>query len=176
MHNKAMKAAGRNAVYLPFEVESDLSTFVRDMVHPKTRRIDWNIRGLSVTIPHKVEIIKYLDEVDAVARRIGAVNTVVVGEDRLTGYNTDVAGAMKPLDEMFSVRGARVAVLGYGGAARAVCHGLAARGAVTKLYGRDVEKGRALGEELKIPGCAAIQLHRSCGCGDQLHSAWNGRS
>jgi shikimate dehydrogenase len=146
-----MKEAGRNAVYLPFEVEHDLEVFIRNMVHPKTRRLVWNLRGLSVTIPHKLEIMNFLDEVDPLARRVGAVNTVVIRNDRLVGYNTDVAGAMAPLDRIFSIRGARVAVLGCGGAARAVCHGLAVRGAMIRLYGRDVTKCRALADELKIP-------------------------
>jgi 3-dehydroquinate dehydratase / shikimate dehydrogenase len=151
IHNSAMKEAGRDAVYLPLEVEADLESFIRDMVHPRTRRISWKMRGLSVTIPHKLEIMKFLDEVDPLARKVGAVNTVVVRDDRLVGYNTDVAGAMKPLDEVFNVRGARVAVLGCGGAARAVCQGLASRGAVIRLYSRDVAKCRALADELQIP-------------------------
>lgn len=151
MHNAAMKAAGRDAVYLPFEVESDLEGFVRDMIHPRTRRIDWNFRGLSVTIPHKLEVIKYLDEIDPLARRIGAVNTVVVESERLVGYNTDVTGAMKPLDAIFDVHGARVAVLGAGGAARAICFGLAERGAAMKIYGRDVQKLSLLAADLELP-------------------------
>ncbi|MEP7272454.1 MAG: shikimate dehydrogenase [Acidobacteriota bacterium] len=150
MHNAAMMAAGRDAVYMPFEVEKNLEGFIRDMVHPRTRRLDWNIRGLSVTIPHKLEVMKYLDEVDPLAREIGAVNTIAVEAGRLCGYNTDITGAMKPLDAIFDVRGARVAVLGGGGAARAICHGLVKRGAAIKLYGRDVEKLKPLAEELDL--------------------------
>lgn len=147
IHNRAMTAAGRNAVYVPFEVENELSGFIREMVHPRTRKIEWNLRGLSVTIPHKVEVTRYLDDIDPLARRVGAVNTVVVESDRLTGYNTDIEGAMKPLDAVFDVRGARVAVLGAGGAARAICLGLSQRGAATKIYGRDVSKLKVLAGE-----------------------------
>ena len=126
MHNAALKALNLDGVYLPFEVD-DVGSFVCDFVHPKTRKSDWNLRGLSVTIPHKLAVIPYLDFVDATARSVGAVNTVVVDGDELRGYNTDVAGAMKPLDEMIDVRGARV-VIGAGGSARAICHGLSRRG------------------------------------------------
>jgi 3-dehydroquinate dehydratase/shikimate dehydrogenase len=148
MHNAALKALNRNGVYLPFEVE-DVEEFVRDFVRPKTKKIDWRLRGLSVTIPHKLAIIPHLDFVDATAKAIGAVNTVVVEGGELHGYNTDVAGAMKPLDELMDVRGARVAVLGAGGAARAICYGLNERGADVTIYSRDVRKAQPLADEFK---------------------------
>jgi 3-dehydroquinate dehydratase/shikimate dehydrogenase len=148
IHNLAFRAAGLDAVYLPFEV-ADLDVFMRTMVHPRTRRLDWRLRGLSVTIPHKLAIRKYLDRIDATAERIGAVNTVVIEGDELVGYNTDAAGAMKPLDELIDVRASRVAVLGAGGAARAVCDGLAERGAKTTIYARTMERARALAAEFR---------------------------
>jgi 3-dehydroquinate dehydratase/shikimate dehydrogenase len=146
MHNAALKALNLDGVYLPFEVD-DVASFVCDFVHPKTRKSDWNLRGLSVTIPHKLAVIPYLDFVDATARSVGAVNTVVVEGDELRGYNTDVAGAMKPLDEMIDVRGARVAVIGAGGSARAICHGLSRRGAEVTIYARDLKKAQPLADE-----------------------------
>ncbi|HKX27356.1 MAG TPA: shikimate dehydrogenase, partial [Blastocatellia bacterium] len=112
-----------------------------------TRRLDWRLRGLSVTIPHKVAIIPHLDLVDATARTIGAVNTVVIEGDRLEGYNTDVIGAMRPLDDMIEVRNARVAVLGAGGSARAICYGLRERGAQVTIYGRERGKAQLLAEQ-----------------------------
>ncbi|HMB29854.1 MAG TPA: type I 3-dehydroquinate dehydratase, partial [Blastocatellia bacterium] len=145
-HNAALKALNRDGVYLPFEVD-DVGSFVCDFVHPKTRKLDWNLRGLSVTIPHKLAVIPYLDFVDATARGVGAVNTVVVEGDELHGYNTDVAGAMKPLDEMIDVRGARVAVIGAGGSARAICYGLNRRGADVTIYARDLKKAQPLADE-----------------------------
>jgi 3-dehydroquinate dehydratase / shikimate dehydrogenase len=146
MHNAALKALNLDGVYLPFEVD-DVGSFVCDFVHPKTRKSDWNLSGLSVTIPHKLAVIPYLDFVDATARSVGAVNTVVVEGDELRGYNTDVAGAMKPLDEMIDVRGARVAVIGAGGAARAICHGLSRRGAEVTIYARELKKAQPLADE-----------------------------
>jgi 3-dehydroquinate dehydratase/shikimate dehydrogenase len=148
MHNAALKALNRDGVYLPFEVE-DLGSFVCGFVHPKTRKLDWNLRGLSVTIPHKLAIIPYLDFVDPTARIVGAVNTVAVEGDELRGHNTDVAGAMRPLDEMIDVKGARVAVIGAGGSARAICYGLSRRGAEVTIYARDLNKARPLADEFK---------------------------
>ncbi|MGH9937743.1 MAG: type I 3-dehydroquinate dehydratase, partial [Blastocatellia bacterium] len=77
MHNAALKSLNLDGVYLPFEVD-DVDSFVCGFVHPKTKKLDWNLRGLSVTIPHKLTVIPYLDFVDATARSVGAVNTVVV--------------------------------------------------------------------------------------------------
>jgi 3-dehydroquinate dehydratase/shikimate dehydrogenase len=148
MHNAALKALNRDGVYLPFEVD-DVGSFVCGFVHPKTKKLDWNLRGLSVTIPHKLAIIPCLDFVDATARVIGAVNTVVIEGDEVRGYNTDVAGAMKPLDEMLDARGARVAVIGAGGSARAICYGLSHRGAVVTIYARDLKKAQPLADEFK---------------------------
>jgi len=148
MHNAALEALNRDGVYLPFEVD-DVSSFVCGFVHPKTRKLDWNLRGLSITIPHKLDIIPFLDFVDLTARSVGAVNTVVVEGDELHGYNTDVAGAMKPLDEMIDVKGARVAVIGAGGSARAICYGLSHRGAEVTIYARDLKKAQPLADEFK---------------------------
>ncbi len=148
MHNAAFAALGRDAVYLPFEVDH-VAQFMRDFVRPGTRRLDWQLRGLSVTIPHKLAIMPHLDLIDPTARRIGAVNTVVVAGDQLCGYNTDVIGAMKPLDELVDVRAAKVAVIGAGGAARAVCYGLSQRGAAVTIYARDLNKAERLADEFQ---------------------------
>jgi 3-dehydroquinate dehydratase / shikimate dehydrogenase len=146
LHNAALKAVHRDGVYLPFEVD-DINEFMRDFVRPSTRRIEWRLRGLSVTIPHKLAIVPLLDFVDPTARRIGAVNTVVVEGDELHGYNTDVTGVMRPLDKSIDLEGAEVAVLGAGGAARAVCYGLKQRGAIVTIYARDPGKAQSLADE-----------------------------
>jgi 3-dehydroquinate dehydratase / shikimate dehydrogenase len=148
MHNAVLKALGRKGVYLPFEVDS-AGEFVRDFARPATRKIDWRLRGLSVTIPHKLAIIPHLDLIDPTAQRIGAVNTVAIEGDRLLGHNTDVVGAMKPLDELIDLKGARAAVIGAGGSARAICYGLSERGAEITVYARDPHKANLLADELK---------------------------
>lgn len=146
IQNSALAALGVDGVYLPLPVRN-LETFIRDFVRPSTRKMDWNLRGLSVTIPHKTAIIPYLDELDETARQIGAVNTLVVNEGILIGYNTDVTGAMKPLEQLRPLSQARVAVIGAGGSARAICYGLQRRGAEVVLFARDLEKARPLAAE-----------------------------
>lgn len=129
IHNRAFARDGINAVYLPFEVP-DLQGFMTEIVNP------WHVQGLSVTIPHKISIMQYLDWISPVAQNVGAVNTVVRKDDQLIGFNTDVIGAMKPLEKRLDLKGARVAVLGGGGSAKAVTYGLEERGAVITPFVR----------------------------------------
>lgn len=102
------------------------------------------IRGVSCTIPHKVEVMKYLDKIDPVARKIGAVNTIVNDNGVLTGYNTDWLGAVIPLERVTPLEGKTAALLGAGGAARAIAYGIKERGAELTIYNRSPEKARAL--------------------------------
>lgn len=146
MHNAALAARGLNGIYVPFEV-SDVGEFVSRMARPRTREIVWPLRGFSVTAPHKSNIIEHLDWTDATAREIGAVNTVVVEGDELRGYNTDAGAALAPLIGAFELRRARVAVIGAGGAARALLWGLRETGAEACVFARDAERGRAVAEE-----------------------------
>jgi 3-dehydroquinate dehydratase/shikimate dehydrogenase len=147
MHNAAFASLGLNGVYLPLEVDQ-LAFFMRRMVRPATRELDWKLRGLSVTAPHKTAIIEHLDEIDSAAREIGAVNTVVVGEDgRLFGCNTDAAAAIAPLKQQADLNGARVAVLGAGGAARAVLWQLRREGARTTIFARDLPRAANTAEQ-----------------------------
>jgi 3-dehydroquinate dehydratase/shikimate dehydrogenase len=147
MHNTAFASLGLDAVYLLFEV-GDLSEFVGRMVDPRTRELRWNLRGLSVTAPHKQAVIPHLDSVAPGAARIGAVNTVVVSEERgLEGFNTDADASVVPLAGLVELRGARVAVLGAGGAARSLLWALGERGAHSTVFARDEARGRAVAEE-----------------------------
>jgi 3-dehydroquinate dehydratase/shikimate dehydrogenase len=133
MHNAAFRAARLDAVYLPLPAADpdDFVTFARAM----------GLKGASVTIPFKVALFDSVDEVDAVARRIGAINTIRVTDGRWIGGNTDAIGFLKPLqDRGVSLRGMRVAVLGAGGAARAVVVALALSGADLTIYARDVAR------------------------------------
>ena len=117
LHNTGFAALGINALYLKWEVPPQkLPTFVESV-----RLL--NIRGCSVTIPHKVELLPLLDEVSPLARRVGAANTIYWKGESLCGENTDVAGFMAPLANV-SLAGADVLLLGAGGAARAVAAGL----------------------------------------------------
>lgn len=120
MHNAAFRAVGLNYVYLAFDVErlADFAAGMRAMA---------GFRGASVTIPHKVEIIPHLDEVDAQASRVGSVNTILRLDDgRLFGATTDGRGTLRAFSEAgVSLSGRRVLFLGTGGAVRAVAFAMA---------------------------------------------------
>lgn len=149
VHNAALAATNRNAVYLPFEVH-DLTQFMQRMVRPASRELSWNLRGLSVTAPHKSRVLRELDWIDPPAREIGAVNTIVISGDQLLGYNTDAEGFLAPLREQVGeLAGARCAVIGSGGAARAVLWALHKAGASIELLARDVRKGMDLANKFK---------------------------
>jgi len=137
LHNAAFAAAGSNAVYLPFEV-NDVKAFMKRMIHPKTRELDWNVHGLSVTAPHKSAALDQLDWIEPAAQEIGAVNTIVIEENELRGYNTDAQGFIKPLVQKFGdIREARCAVIGAGGAASAALSALRQAGAKATLFARN---------------------------------------
>ncbi len=113
IHNAAFDYLGLNYVYVAFRVR-DVSSAVAGV-----RGL--GIRGLSVTIPHKVEVIKHLDEVDEVAERIGSVNTIVNDGKKLKGYTTDGTAALRSLEEKgVDINGKRILILGSGGVARAI--------------------------------------------------------
>lgn len=144
MHNAAFAAMDRNAVYLPFEVQ-DVENFLKRMIHPRTRELDWNIGGLSVTAPHKFAVMNCLDWTEPAALEIGAVNTLVVAGDELHGYNTDARGCISPLVQALGeLRYARCAVIGAGGAASAALWSLRQAGAQTTVLARDMTKASAV--------------------------------
>jgi 3-dehydroquinate dehydratase/shikimate dehydrogenase len=128
MHNAAFRAARLDAVYVPMAAASaaDFHDFGRAI----------GISGASVTIPFKVALFDLVDEVDSVARRIGAINTVRVDRGRWIGGNTDASGFLEPLQERIAVRGLRASVLGAGGAARAVVIALASTGCKVRVHAR----------------------------------------
>jgi len=143
MHNRAFSHMGYNAVYLAFRV-IDIAGAVSGI-----RAL--NICGVSVTIPHKVSVMKHLDDIDNTAERIGAVNTVVNRGGVLHGYNTDAWGAVKALKDRMdraTIAGAAVGIVGAGGAARAIGFGLVAEGARITIINRTREKGEALAHAL----------------------------
>lgn len=147
IHNAAFAAAGLNAVYLPFEVR-DAIQFMRRMVCPQSRELDWNLRGLSVTAPHKSTVVSALDWIEPTAREIGAVNTIVIDDGKLHGYNTDTEGFLSPLREKYgSLKGTRCAIIGAGGVVRAALWGLRREQAVAALFVRDPEKARTVADE-----------------------------
>jgi shikimate dehydrogenase len=140
MHNAAFAATGFAGLYAAIPVR-EIGPAVAGL-----RALDF--RGASITIPHKQAVMEWLDEVAEDARRIGAVNTVVNREGRLAGWNTDRAGAIAALREKTPLAGRQTAVLGAGGAARAVAFGIADEGGAVTIFNRGRKRGEALAAEL----------------------------
>lgn len=150
IHNAAFKHAGRNAVYVPLQV-NNLDEFMRRMVLPATHEVELNFCGFSVTIPHKQTIMQYLDEIDETARAIGAVNTVNIEDGKLYGYNTDAEGFIEPLRKAYGdLSNARVALLGAGGAARACIYAFKNAGANVTIFARNLDKVKLLADEFGV--------------------------
>jgi len=146
MHNAAYEklAIDDQFVYLGANVKvTNLKEIILAM------RVMENFHGLTCTIPHKIEILKYLDWVDEKAKKIGAVNTVVKKNGLLCGYNTDWLGAVIPLEKVTSLKGKKVLVLGAGGAARAIVYGLKEKEALVYILNRTLEKAKNLAKEFK---------------------------
>lgn len=158
MLNAAFQAAGLNACYLAFDVTTP------EKVPDAMRTL--GICGMSVTIPHKVAIMDVLDGVDPMALAIGAVNTITRKADgRLVGSNTDCAGAIAALESAGPVAGKKVAILGAGGAARAVAFGVQNAGGIPVIVNRTIAKGEALANAL---GSAFVPLAGFTGDGTDI--------
>src|SRR5271169_6425311 len=142
MMNAAFRRETVNAVYLALHAKTlkDLLTCVHEIP----------IRGLSITMPYKQEIIEVLKNSDALTRQVGACNTVVRSQDgKLYGFNTDVAGIVVPLEQRMTLQGAKVLIVGAGGVARADAFGLKNKGAEVFITNRTPEKGQALARQSK---------------------------
>jgi len=107
-----------------------------------------NIRGLSVTMPVKIQAIKYLDDIDPLAKKIGSINTIVNTAGKLKGYNTDVVGAIRSIKDVMTLSNKKVAMIGAGGAARAIGVGLVEEGAKLIILNRTVEKAERLAGDI----------------------------
>ena len=153
MHLAGYRALDLPFTYVPFRV-TDLEGAITGM-----RAL--GIRGLGVSMPYKQQIVPLLDAIDPLAARIGAVNTVVQEDGRLRGYNTDCVGAVRALEEIGPVKGARALVLGAGGAGRAVAHGLADAGAEVVVANRNLDKAEALAAEIGGRAAGADEATRA---------------
>jgi len=142
MHNAAFEALGLNYVYMAFE-PTDLAGATQGM-----RAL--GIRGFSVSKPYKETIIEYLDEVDDIAKTIGAVNTILNEDGRLRGYNSDWIGAARAIEEIVDIDGKRVAIVGAGGAGRAIAFGLKQKGGDVVIYNRTKARAEKLASEIGV--------------------------
>src|SRR6476620_6286416 len=146
IHNAAFAATGMNAVYIPLEVHT-IKNFIRRMIHPRTRELDWPAHGFSVTAPHKSAVIEELDWIEPAAREIGAVNTILVENRELHGFNTDATGFVRPLVQMLGdLRESRCAVIGGGGAASDALWSFKSAGSKATLFARNAAKDETLAE------------------------------
>lgn len=153
LHNAAFRAAGADAVYLPLVASSaeDFTMFATAL----------GLKGASITIPYKVDLFRRADEVDELSRQVGAVNTYRRAGARWEARNTDVSGFLAPLAGRIQLSGSRAAVLGTGGAARAVAVALDSAGCAVTVYGRSrakadavariVKDGNAMGAVFPVP-------------------------
>jgi 3-dehydroquinate dehydratase/shikimate dehydrogenase len=140
--NTALRRENVNGVYLPLHAKTlkDLMRCIREIP----------LHGVSVTMPYKQAILEHLDNTDAHTAKTGACNTVVRGQDgKLYGFNTDIAGIVRPLEQRLSIEKAKVLVLGAGGAARAAVFGLKERGAEIWILNRTSVKAQKLARQAK---------------------------
>jgi 3-dehydroquinate dehydratase/shikimate dehydrogenase len=152
IHNAAFAETGLDAVYLPLWVEGDPAAFVQAM-----REFDFD--GYSVTIPHKQAVMAALDEIEPLARRIGAVNTVQRRPDgSLFGTNTDWTAGAASIEAVVGkgwLKGKRALIVGAGGVGRAMAFALRQRGAAVTLTDVDEARAEALARDV---GAATLPI------------------
>jgi 3-dehydroquinate dehydratase / shikimate dehydrogenase len=154
MLNTAFRRETVNAVYLALQTTklSDLLTLLREIP----------LHGLSVTMPFKQEVMKHLENSDPISAEVGACNTIVRSQDgKLYGFNTDVGAIVRPLERRLSLKGAKILVLGAGGAARAAVFGLARKGAEVVVLNRTPQTAQKLAREAKVKTIRREQVAKS---------------
>ena len=173
IHNAGFADVGFNKLYLPLLIEGrydEFETFMDNVL----RRSWLGFKGFSVTIPHKENALEYIKakggEIEPLAEKIGAVNTIIIGADgKLFGYNTDYAGAIEAIANKVGSReklaGMNVAVIGAGGVSRAIVAGLVDAGAKVKIYNRTTRKAKKLA---KMFGCEYAGLNKVGGIDAEL--------
>jgi len=144
MHNAAFLDLGLNKVYLPFPVV-DVAAAIQGVV-------GLGVHGVSVTIPHKQAVIPFLDNIDPIAEKIGAVNTLVINDGKITGLNTDWLGSNRAFEGLIgSLAGKSILILGAGGSAKAIGFGLLEAGATIMIASRTPATGKELARKLGCP-------------------------
>jgi len=140
MHNSAFSHINYNGVYFAFKVK-EIGKAISGI-----RAL--GIKGAGITIPHKVTVMEYLDEIGETAGKIGAVNTIINRQGKITGYNFDSVGAVRAIKEKTGIKNKAVAILGAGGAARAVGYGITSEGGRLTILNRTKERGEKLAVDL----------------------------
>ena len=140
IHNTGYQVAGLNFVYTAFSV--------KDIKQAIDGIRGLGIRGASVTMPHKVSAMKYVDDIDDVAREIGAINTIVNDGGVLKGFNTDYGASLKALEEKTTIKGKKVVLMGAGGIALTIATALKKNGAGLVILNRTREKASELAKSV----------------------------
>lgn len=144
MHNAAFKDLKMDYVYVPFHVKRG------ELAPAIAGARSMGIKGLNITIPHKTEVIGYLNEITQAAKLIGAVNTLKFHKNKISGFNTDGMGAVKAIEEVIPVKGKKIIIIGAGGAARAISFQLLFNGAGEVLIAnRTIENATKLSDNLR---------------------------
>lgn len=149
IHNAGYEAMNLDFIYVPFKV------FGIERAMEGVRGL--GIRGVSVTMPYKVSVMEYIDDIDGIAEKIGAVNTVINENGVLKGFNTDYDAALKALDEATAIKGKRAILVGSGGAALAIALGLKKSGVELVILNRTKEKAKELAEGVKAEGFGGLE-------------------
>jgi 3-dehydroquinate dehydratase / shikimate dehydrogenase len=157
IHNAAFTEKGLKNVYVPLKI-ANIETFMKEC-----REIDF--QGFSVTIPHKESILPFLDDLDHTAREIGAINTIVNRNGKLTGYNTDCMAAVMGLEYSMkeaneTLNNKKVSIIGAGGAARAIAFGLKEKGCDITIFNRTIERAEKLSQDVKCEFKNFEEIHQ----------------
>lgn len=151
MQNMMFARLGFNYLYSCFNVKKEeLENSVKGI-----RAMDF--AGANITVPHKIEIMRFLDSVEPVAKKIGAVNTVVNMKGKLRGYNTDFIGIISAIEEAMEISNKKILLIGAGGAARAAAYGISQKNGRLIIANRTLEKAQSLAQEF---GCEHIGLDK----------------
>ncbi len=153
VHNTLYARHGLNFVFLAFDI-TNVKSVLLGLKH-------MNVSGISVTIPHKQIVGQYLDEIDDVAKEIGAINTIVHRNGKYVGTNTDWIGAVSALKEKTPITGKRIALLGAGGAARAVSYALKRENAQIYVFNRTKDTALKLVDDFHLDGAYTLKDSQS---------------
>ena len=157
IHNAAFTEKGLKNVYVPLKI-ANIETFMKEC-----REIDF--QGFSVTIPHKESVLPFLDDLDHTARKIGAINTIVNRNRKLTGYNTDCMAAVMGLEYSMkeaneTLNNKKISIIGAGGAARAIAFGLKEKGCDITIFNRTTERAEKLSQDVKCEFKSFEEIHK----------------
>ena len=140
-HNRFYNKLNLNYIYFPLKVDSSQLEFTISLVRD-------NFYGCSVSMPHKKEVIKFLDKLDESAREIGAVNTILNKDGSLIGYNTDYYGAKKAIQGKADINNKKVLIMGAGGVATAISYAIRDLGGKLTITNRTLKKAEDLAKRL----------------------------